>query len=256
MKRPAGVLQLLLGFSLFGTFGEAQKSVPQKPAGQVNVAAVVVNAQFDPAQPVQAVRVSLSYVDGSSWITDSRDVTNRKGEAWLQVSTDVAQRGDLRIEITGASDLVIYQPADGQLSALPAAVSIKLLPKGSPALLGPAQIEAILHRSLLRVNSLLKQNVALKGELAKAQGPKLDLSVAMAEWAKDNGFATNEADAKVRQWAEEIQKDSAHATKQQSALAELALKHYGKAAELFGEAAVADSAALDQSASICDPEAR
>ena len=41
-----------------------------------------------------------------------------------------AQSGDLRIEITGASDLVVYQPADGQLAGLPATVTISLLPKG------------------------------------------------------------------------------------------------------------------------------
>ena len=48
---------------------------------------------------------------------------------------------------------MIYQPADGQLPALPATITVSMLPKGSPALLGPAQIEAMLHRTLLQVNT-------------------------------------------------------------------------------------------------------
>src|SRR5580692_11784836 len=104
-----------------GTCGA--RAVAQRPTAQLNLAVVVVNAHVDPAQPVPAVRVSLSYVDGSSRITDARDVTKPRGEAWLQVSADVAQRGDVRIEIAGASDLVIFQPADGQLQALPATVT-------------------------------------------------------------------------------------------------------------------------------------
>jgi hypothetical protein len=53
--------------------------------------------------PVRAVRVSLTYVDGSARIIDARDVTNVRGEAFLHVSTDAAQRGDIRLEIAGAS---------------------------------------------------------------------------------------------------------------------------------------------------------
>jgi hypothetical protein len=78
-------------------------------------------------------------------------------------------------------------------------VTIKLLPKGSPALLGPAQIEAMLHRSLLHVSSLQRQNAALKGELTGAQNQKQGLSAALAEWAKANGFATIDVDTKVQQ---------------------------------------------------------
>jgi hypothetical protein len=111
--------------------------------------------------------------------------------------------------------------------------------------LGPAQIEAMLHRSLLQVNSLARQNIALKGELAGAQSQRPDLSAAMAEWAKANGFATTDVDTKVQQWAEDIQRRAEQASVQQRALAELALKHYTAAAQLFGKAADADTAALD-----------
>jgi hypothetical protein len=104
------------------------------------VTVTVVNAHVQPAVPVQNVCVSLSYLDGTTRITESRDVTNRQGEAWLQVLPEAQERGELRIEVAGAAGLVIYQPAEGLLSALPTKLSIQMLPKGSPALQEPAQI--------------------------------------------------------------------------------------------------------------------
>ena len=61
------------------------------------------------------MRIALGYLDGSVLVTEARDVTNRKGQAWLDVSEDAAQRGGLRIQIEGASGLVIYQPAEPTL---------------------------------------------------------------------------------------------------------------------------------------------
>src|ERR1700679_3801938 len=48
-------------------------------------------AQTEPAQPVPTVRISLGYLDGSVLVTEARDVTNPKGQAWLDVSEDAAQ---------------------------------------------------------------------------------------------------------------------------------------------------------------------
>ncbi len=232
MKAPALWAVLLLCLSC-----SASAAVAQKIPAQQNVAVVVVNADVQPAQPVPTVRVSLGYLDGSVQVTESRDVTNPKGQAWLEVSEDAAQRGGLRVEITGTSNLVIYQPADGQLPALPATINISMLPKGSPALLGPAQIEAMLHRTLLQVNSLQKQVSALKAGAAQAQP---DLGAAIAGWAQANGFSSAKADEQVQQWAEAIQRQSGQATAEQKALAELALKHYAAAAQLFNQASDAD----------------
>jgi tetratricopeptide (TPR) repeat protein len=139
---------------------------------------------------------------------------------------------------------VIYQPADGQLAALPATLKVSLLPKGSPALLGPAQIEAMLHRSLLQVNSLQKQVSALKVGAAQGQGQQADLGAAIARWAQSNGFSSAKADEQVQQWAEGIQQQSGQATAEQKALAELALKHYAAAAQLFNQASDADRQAI------------
>jgi tetratricopeptide (TPR) repeat protein len=231
MEAPVSSAVLLLCLSCAASLAVAQKTPAQR-----TVPVVVADAHTEPAQPIPTVRVSLSYLDSAVRVTESRDVTNPKGQAWLEVSEDAAQRGGLRIEIDGASNLVIYQPADGQLPALPATINISMLPKGSLVLLGPAQIEAMLHRTLLQVNNLQKQVSAMK--VGTAQQP--DLGAAIAGWAHDNGFSSAKADEQVQQWAEAIQKQSGQATAEQKALAELALKHYAAAAQLFNQASDAD----------------
>jgi hypothetical protein len=212
----------------------AQNSVQQ------NVTVVVLNALPQPPEPVKAVRVSLNYLDSSVLVTDAQQVTNSEGKALLLVSPGVSQRGDLRIEVKGTSDLVIYQPADGQLAALPATVKVSLLPKGSPALLGPPQIEAMLHRTLLQVGSLQKQVTALKQSATVAPNQSGDLGSAIGEFAEANGFSADHVNEQVQQWAQKIQSSSAQATAEQKALAELALKHYADAAQLFTQAGDAD----------------
>ena len=249
-RKVKSAILLLLGIGCVGISTPAQQ-----PASLQNVTVVVVDAEVDPTQPVKAVRVSLDYLDSAVLITDAQDVTNSRGEALLAVTPDMIQRGDLRIEITGATGLVIYQPADGQLAALPSKLTVTLLPKGSTALLGPSQIEAMLRRETLQVNSLQKQNRALQGEIAKGQNQNQsenqgqnqtqDLSAAFAEWATQNGFSSAEVNQQVQQWAQDIQRRSQQATLQQKALAEVALKQYGAAAQLFDQAADADVEDLD-----------
>jgi tetratricopeptide (TPR) repeat protein len=205
----------------------AQKAAPQK---QVTV--VVMNAHSQPTQPVAAVRVALSYLDSGIRVTGAQDATNRSGEAFLRVAPDAAQRGDLRLEVSGTSDLAIYQPPDGQLPALPASVTVNLLPRGSAALLGPAQLEAMLRRLSLHLNSLQEQNKALKAGLSQA--PKPDMAGALAEVAQAYGFQAGELDTHVKQWAKSVQDDPA-ASAERRALAAFAEKNYDSAQQLFGE---------------------
>ncbi len=251
MKNRLGKTVLLL----LGIGCAVASTGAQKPAPEQNVTVLVVNVLPQPRQPVKGVRVALSYLDSGLTVTDAQQVTNSGGEALLLVSPDASQRGNLRIEIAGATGLVIYEPADGQLpdfrsaegkaAALPATVEVRLLPKGSFALTGPAQIEAALHRMLLQVNSLKKQNQALKAEVAEVQNQKADLGAAIAEWAQANGFSAGQVNQQVQQWAQNIQRQPAQATTEQKALAEVALKHYASAAQLFDEAAVTDKDELD-----------
>ncbi len=220
---------------------------PQRPP-QRELKVDVVNAHADPSLPVQGVRVSLSFVAGSEKIVDARDATNRAGQALLLVSPEAAQRGDLRVEITGTTELVVFQPADGQLSGLPANVTIRLLPKGSVLLLGPPQIEAMLQRMSIQNRAKNQEIHALKAELAAAQSQKPDdLTAAMTDWAKANGFAEADVDKQVQLWAEDIQRRKDQATANERALAELALKHYGVAAQLFDQAADDDEKAMEES---------
>lgn len=244
-KEPQMRSKAALVLSLLFVGGCEADAWAQKPVAQKSVTVTVVDAHVAPALPVAALTVSLTYLDGSTRITDARDPTNPRGQAFLQVSADAAQRDDLRIVIGGDSTLVIFEPADGQLHGLGTNVPVKLLPRGSPALLGPPQIEAILRRSLLRSNELQRQNIALRERLADSPTQKMDLTGALAEWAHTNGFAASEVDRQVKDWADNIQKRSEQSTLEQKGLAEVALKHYGSAAQLFKSKGDADDEALD-----------
>jgi len=172
---------------------------------------------------VPSVRVSLSYVDSGTRVTEARDVTTQTGEAYLTVSTDAAGRGDLRIEISGVTDLAIYQPADGQLTcpadqkdlskcpymrmtALPSRITVSLLPEGSLELAGHPQIEAFQRRQSLRINSLQKQNLQQQGEIkdlqAQADSLRQEVNVGLEEWAKANGLELADVQKKVQEWAQ------------------------------------------------------
>jgi len=76
-----------------------------------------------------------------------------------------------------------------------------------------------------------EQIAALKAELSSQGHKSDDLIEAMGDWAKANGFAIADANSHVRQWAEEIKQRKQAATGDEKALAELALKHYGVAAQ-------------------------
>jgi hypothetical protein len=224
-----------LGCCGVGAF--AQKLVPQK-----SVTVTVVDAHVEPAAPVAAVTVSLSYLDGSTGVIDARDVTNPRGQAFLHVSPETAQRDDLRIEIRGNAKLVIFEPADGQLHGLASAVPVKLLPRGSAALAGPAQIEAVQRRLSQRVVTLQSQNNAMK---AQGDAQKQAINAGLEEWAKANGLDVQLAQQRVLEWARGIQAEPG-VSAERRALAAFALKNYGEAADLFGEATNAEMASLDE----------
>jgi len=230
--------------------GAACLALPaQKPAPQQNVTMVVVNVVSQPPQPVQAVRVSLQYLDTRAPVTAAQQVTNPRGQAPLVVSADAAQRGRLRVQIDGAAGLVIYLPADGQLpdyqpAVLPATVEIDLLPRGSQKLLEEKVIEANLHRMLVQLSALRSQNVALNAQLADAQNAKPDLGPAIAEWAGANGFSVDKVNQQVQAWTDSIEQAS-QATIEQKALAVIALKRYDEADQLFKQLREADHKEID-----------
>ncbi len=214
-------------------------------ASQPSMMVVVVNAHTDPAQPVPGVRVSLTYVDGSSTITVSRDATGSRGEALLLLTAEAQERGDLCLEISGAPELVIYQPAGGVLPGTTAKVTIQLLPKGSPLLKGPAQIEAMLYRYSQRIHKLESEIAQAQPSRLPPPPPKPDFARDLREWAVANGFSYEEVDREVRSWAEGIQKLKDQATLRQKMLAELAQRNYDAVIQLAGEGMDATAHDLD-----------
>jgi len=204
----------------------------------LKVTVVVVNASHDPAAPVQNAVISLTYLSDSKSLSANPMQSNREGEAVLEVPRQAAMRGDLRIEISGASGLVVYQPDDGQFQVLPHIITVKLLPKGHPLLLStPAQILAILRRLNLQAKAQSGEIHQLKGELAQADGAarRPDLDTAVAAWAQENGFDPAEINKRFIQWSKEIESNKEEEASEQRALAELYLKHYDAAAEIFDQ---------------------
>lgn len=230
MRPGRTILSIWLGLASVAISAGAQDR-----AAQQEITVMVVNALPQPAQPVQAVDVSLWSQD----IALQQRPTNSQGEALLDISRANAQAGDLRIEIAHAGNLVLYLPAGGNLesaTSLPARLTIRLLPKGSPALLEPAQIHAMLRRMSLEIARLQRQNSAVRTLANPAQERKPDLGAAIDAWAEANGFSSAQVDRQVQQWADEIEKQSGTADAEQKALAEMALQHYEAAAQLFNEA--------------------
>ena len=216
-----------------GLFLSLGAAAPTINASERELTVVVVNAHADPSQPVQGARISLSFVAASEKVVDARDATNRAGKALLLVSPDALGRDNLRIEVSGSGDLVIYEPPGGQLAGLPTNQTVKLLPKGSPALMNSPQLSALWLRLSLQNKRLEQLNRDLKGQLAVSQEQKAGLAAAVEQWANANGLKLGDVENQVRSWAEEIEQRKEQVDDEQRGLAELALKQYGAAAQTF-----------------------
>jgi tetratricopeptide (TPR) repeat protein len=209
-------------------------------ATPMHVIVTVINKHADPGQPVPNVRVTIDFVDGSQKITEARDRTNSQGQTELIISPEAQQRGDLHIEITDAPNLVIFQPGEGILTDVHPTLTIVLLPKGSPALLQPAQIEAMLNR----LSRLSIQNQQLQVSLTKAEHQKPDFDQLLHNWASTNGLPYDQVDQQMRAWANDVLEHRQEASLSKQAEAELALRHFENAAKLFQGAALTSKLAL------------
>ena len=240
-ERTGSAVLLLLGIGC-----AALAAVAQTPGPSLNVTVIVTNAIAQPPQPVKAVHVSLTHLISAQLAVDAQGPTNPRGEAQLLISQSAARNGDLRIVISGASNLVVYEPADGQLSGLKSPVKVVLLPTGSLALLGPSQIQAYLHRLLLQVNSLQKQVIAQKTVAGQGQGQQQYLTTALADFAQTTGLSHEQVNQQVAIWAQNIRLQAARATTaEQKALAAFALKDYAAAADDYKQAADATREQID-----------
>jgi tetratricopeptide (TPR) repeat protein len=221
----------------------AQRAVPLKTVAQQRVTVIVTDAHIEPNKPIPAVTVSLTYLDGGTRITDARTATNPRGVAFLDVSSDIAQRDDLRLVVTGAEvkDLAVFEPADGQLHGLAkeATVPLRMLPKGSPALAGAAQIEAVQRRLAQRVSLLeaqtARQQTQLKSLQEQDDARRQAVNAGFEDWARANGLDLASAEQKVLDWARAVEVQP-EATAEQRGLAAFAEKNYSEAARQFGAA--------------------
>lgn len=206
----------------------------------IHVIVTVVNEHVEPAQPVPGVRVTIDFVDGSQKITEARDRTNSQGQTELVISPEAQQRGDLHVEISDAPNLVVYQPSEGILTDVHPTLTIILLTRGSPALLQPAQIEAMLNR----LSRLSNQNQQLQVSLNKAEHQKPDFDRLLRNWASTNGLPYDQVDQQMRAWANEVLDHRQEASLTKQGEAELALRHFENAAKLFQGAALTSKLAL------------
>ena len=234
MGRHQSVL-LLLGAVLC-----AAAPMARAQAHPASIVVRVESAETNPAKPVAGARVSLYSLGSGQSIREAQNPTGARGEATLDVSPSVTQTGAVRLEVINSQNLVILEPADGQFTALPPMVRLTLVHKGSQLLFGPANVQAMLKRLSLQVTSLQKQ------QTAAAQQRKPDLEAALNAWAAENGLAAADVDQHVKQWAEDIQKQKAQATRDQQYLAEMALRHFDQAAAIADAETDSGLAALDE----------
>lgn len=196
------------------------------------VAVNVMNKHANPVQPVQGARVTLWFFDGSRKITEAQQRTNAKGQTELRVPTDVLEQGNLRVEVSDAPGLVMYSPGEGMLAAIPRDLPIALVPKGSPELLEPAQIEVMLNR----LSGLTIQVRQLKTTVDSLENEKPDFEIALRGWASDNGLPFNEVDTKVKAWSQDVLDHRDQASLEKQAEAELGLGRYEAADALYRRA--------------------
>jgi hypothetical protein len=207
-------------------------SAPAQQAGQTMVL-TVVNQNYSPAHPVPNVGINMTYLAGAKKVTAALIHTNPEGQVSLTITTEAQESGDLHIEIYDAPGLVIYQPAEGAVGAAQQQLTLKLLPKGSAALLEPAQIEAMLSR----LSRLSLQNQQLQSQLSKQETAKPSIDQLLRDWAAANGFSYDEVNGKVQGWAQDVVAHRQEKSLTERAEAELAMGHYDNAAKLFAQSA-------------------
>ena len=205
----------------------------QLPVQVVNVAA------NEKGVPVAKARVELVRDSTGAHISGGAAATDAAGLVVLNVDVAFQTALDVRVEITSAGDLVLYRPEEGDVDVRQRNLTLKLLPKGSKALMDPPNLEALISR-LSKASSSPSQRSS-----GQAQA-KPDLTASLSEWAQRNGFRLDQVEEQLRQWSDKILQNPASATTRQRALAEYASKNFLRAAELFGVAADTDEQELER----------
>jgi tetratricopeptide (TPR) repeat protein len=203
----------------------------------------VVNAATSPEKAVPRVRVSLERTVGTDQLTVGVALSDAYGRVVFDLPATFQTAFEARLEVTEVQGLVIYNPADGAIDPASLArvkeLTLKLLPKGSHALLEPPQLEALIAR-------LSRPIQGPQFAILAAPERTADLTGSLRDWAEKSGFTLAQVEDQPRSWADGIRNNPSGATKRQKALAEFAAKNFPRAAELFGEAANQDLQDLDR----------
>lgn len=203
----------------------------------------VVNAETSPEKAVVHVRVSLERMIGAAQVTVGVGLSDANGRVVFDIPAAFQTALEARLQVTEAQGLVIYKPEDGAIDPASLAhtreLTLKLLHKGSAALLEPAQLEALVAR-------LSRPTQSPRSSILTAAARAPDLTGSLREWAQKSGFTLGQVEDQLRKWADNIRNNPARATKRQNALAEFAARNFPRAAELFGEAANQDLQDFDR----------
>lgn len=207
----------------------------------------VVSAEVDPAKPVDGALVQVTTLSGMDPGAHGWSKTNALGQANVPRGNmgDNGERQRIAVEPpASAASLVVYEPAGGLVDGLPQQLTVTMVTKGSDLLKRPGQVEARLNLLTLQNGKLTQKNRALTVEVQQ-QGQKLTeedgLSKAIQEWSSETGLSSEVLEQTVQEWARDIQKKGDAASLEQRALAELALRHYGEAAQDYQDSAAIDS---------------
>jgi tetratricopeptide (TPR) repeat protein len=222
-------------FCCFSVAGYAQ------PKRQLAVR--VMNASVRPERAVPRVTVALVRMSVGTRVTLGMGVSDTNGRVVFDLPASFQSALDIRLEVTEASGLVLYKPEDGALDPTSLIhtreLIVKLVSRGSPALLEPSQLEALIVR--LSKPMQVSSQPGLESEVRK-----LDLTNSLRQWAGNSGFTLAQVEEELRNWSDAIRSRTAHASTRQKALAEFAARNFSRAAELFGTAAQEDRSDLDR----------
>ena len=168
---PFGRLILALAYAPTG-HAQARR---QLPVQVVNVATNEAGA------PVAKARVELVRDSTGAHISSGAAATDAAGLVVLNVDVAFQTALDVRVEVTSAGDLVLYRPEEGDVDVRQRNLTLKLLPKGSRALMDPPNLEALISRLSKASSSSTQRNTG--------QAPaKPDLTASLSEWAERDRY--------------------------------------------------------------------
>jgi tetratricopeptide (TPR) repeat protein len=193
----------------------------------------LVNAGRRPPEAVSHARVTL--LD-----TNQETVTDDQGRFQFALRPTMAPGVEVQIAVK-AGDLLLFEPLNGVFTLARDRSRLrefKLLPAGSGAFLDPVRIEELLAQAA-------KPPATQRNGIALAGGRESRLANTIREYAASHRLSLEDVEREVRAWGERERANRAKSNPRKRALAEFEARHFGNAANLFGESAEREAAELD-----------